>query len=319
MKKTAFLIKSFYLCCALLFLSAESMAAAPAPRKIHVGLFINRINSFDVKTGTAEVDFWFWAISNGESVSLQNLELSNGKLEPVGDPITQKRKEKHYIARRYIAYAKCVLNLRRFPFDVQHIVLSFEDGELTKDQMVFVPDIVNSGIDPTCRMNEWDIKKVEYKVGIHHYSSSFGYLDIPSGKGSFYSQFNGSVTLARRGNFLQKLFKYFWAVIISVMVGLFSLLIRVCDLDGRFGMAVGALFANVGCSYLLSDKLPQSPGVTLAELVSYISLGFIMLFLIESIVSLNIYNRGYQNFSQKLDHIVFGVSLISYSGIWFFI
>lgn len=312
-------VKSIFLFCALFLLAVQGSAASPSPRKYRCGVFVNRINDFDVKTGTAEVDFWYWVVSDGESVSLQNLELSNGKLEPVGDVITQKKNGKFYASRRFIANIKCVLNMENFPFDVQHVVLSFEDGELTRDQMVFVPDVANSGIDSTYHMNEWDIKNIEYKVGTHRYSSSFGYLNIPSGQGSLYSQFNVVITLARRGSFWQKLFKYFWAIAVSVIVGLFSLLIRVCDLDGRFGMAVGALFANVGCSFLLSDKLPQSPGVSLAEWVSYISLGFIMLFLVESILSLAVYNSGHRKFSRRLDFCVFALSILFYGGIWFFI
>ena len=319
MKK--FPLKCFCLLCALCFFLVDAAAApAPAaPKTFRSGIFINRINDFDVKTGTAEVDFWYWVIGTGEAPSLQNLELSNGKLEPVGDVITQKRDGKFYTSRRYLATAKCMLDMARFPFDRQCITLSFEDGELTSDRMVFVPDVLNSGIDSNFRMNEWNVIDLKYEVGVHHYSSSFGYLDIPSGQGSDYSQFNVLITLDRRGSFVQKSFKYFWAVVVSVVVGLFSLLIRVCDLDGRFGLAVGALFANVGCSFLLAEKLPESPGVSLAEWVSYWSLGFIMFFLVESILSLTIYNSGHTKFSQRLDYGVFVFSLVFYIGMWFFI
>ena len=305
------------LLCLLTFESAAEEEAA-APKSFRSGIFINRINSFDVKTGMAEVDFWFWVTSTGEAFALQNLELSNGSMETVGEVVTQKLDGKHYISRRYIAKVRCLLDLAKFPFDRQRIMLSFEDSESTSDQMVFVPDKVNSGIDTTFRMNEWDIENIEYQVGKHHYSSSFGYLDIPSGQGSDYSQFNVIVTLSRRGSLGQKLFKYFWAVVVSVIVGLFSLLIRVCDLDGRFGMSVGALFANVGCSFLLSDSLPQSPSVTIAEWVSYVSLGFIMLFLVESILSLALYNSGHTKFSRRLDLTTFTFSFLCYGGIWFF-
>jgi len=322
MKHVLFSVKPFFLFFALaLCLPVAAVEASPAAalKKFHSGVFINRIDNFDVKTGVAEVDFWYWVVCDGEAPTLQNLELSNGKLEPAGEVITQKRDGKHYISRRYIAQAKCAIDMKRFPFDRQQLRLSFEDSELTGDQMVFLPDTVNSGIDSSFRMNEWEVKGIDYSVDSHHYSSSFGYLDIPTGQGSDYSQFNVMITLQRRGGFWQKAFKYFWAVVVSVIVGLFSLLIRVCDLDGRFGMAVGALFANVGCSFLLSDKLPESPGVSLAEWVSYISLGFIMLFLVESILSLAIYNSGHEKFSKRLDHGVFFASLIIYSVVWFFI
>lgn len=319
MQRLFFSPKWLLMLAAVCFLLPESMADSPSPKKYTCGVFINRINSFDVKEGNAELDFWYWAISTGEAASLQNLELSNGKMEPVGDAVTQKQDGKFYVSRRYIAQVKCALDMVRFPFDKQRVMLSFEDSELTSDQMVFLPDVANSGIDTVFRMNEWEIEKIEYRVGVHHYSSSFGYLDIPSGQGSDYSQFNVIVTLDRRGSFWQKVFKYFWAVVVSVIVGMFSLLIRACDLDGRFGMAVGALFANVGCSFLLSDSLPQSPCVSLAEWVSYVSLGFIMLFLLESILSLAIYNCGYEKFSRRMDFITFGLSFVGYLGIWFFV
>ena len=300
------------------FITIESYAAV-SPKRYRCGVYINRINEFDVKKGTAVVDFWYWLISSDSSASLQNLELSNGTMQPVGEVVTQKQNGLYYWSRRYVAQLQCAVDLEKFPFDRQHIILLFEDSDLTSSQMVFVPDTVNSGIDQTFRLNEWEIQDISYQIGRHHYSSSFGYLDIPSGQGSDYSQFNVTISLNRRGSVLQKLFKYFWAVIVSVIVGLFSLLIRVCDLDGRFGMAVGALFANVGCSFLLSDKLPESPCVSMAEWVSYISLGFIMVFLVESIISLAIYNRNHITFSLRLDWGTFVVSLVCYIGMWFFI
>jgi len=300
-------------------MAIDSRADAEAPKQYRCGIYINRINEFDVKKGTATVDFWYWLISSDSSASLKNLELSNGTMESVGEVITQKENGLYYVSSRYIAQVQCALDMKKFPFDQQDIVLSFEDSDLTSDQMVFVPDTDNSGIDPAFRLNEWKFVGITYQTGAHHYPSSFGYLDIPSGQGSDYSQFNVIVTLTREGSVFQKLFKYFWAVIVSVIVGLFALLIRVCDLDGRFGMAVGALFANVGCSFLLSDKLPESPCVSTAEWVSYISLGFIMVFLVESIISLAIYNRNHMVFSKRLDWGTFIASIIAYLGMWFFI
>ncbi len=280
------------------------------------GIYINRINSFDMKSGIAEVDFWYWVITEKEEASLQNLELSNGKLEPLGEVIRQQLGDKFYASRRYIATANCLIDTSRFPFDKQSITLLFEDGAYTSDQMTFKPDINNSGIDPAFKMNEWTITNVSYNVGGHNYPTSFGYLDIPSGQGSDYSQFCVKLELVRTGSMLQKLFKYFWAIFISVIVGLFALLIRVCDLDGRFGMAVGSLFANVGCSFILSEQLPQSPNLSLAELVSYVSLGFIMVFLVESIISLAIFNRGREKASKILDFGTFYASIIAYGIMW---
>jgi len=320
MKNNILAVKAFFLICALWFCAGGAAGAPPSPPKeFRSGVYVNRIDNFDVKTGTAEVDFWYWMISDGDTATLQNLELNNGRIEPIEDAITQKRDGKCYISRRYLAKVQCRLDLSKFPFDKQRVCLSFEDDELTSDKMVFVPDVANSGIDPNFQMNEWDIERIDYQIGVHKYPSSFGYLDIPSGQGSDYSQFDVIVTLSRRGSFAQKMFKYFWTFIVSVIVGLSALLIRVCDLSARFSMTVGALFANVGCLSLLAEKIPKSPDVSLAESVSYISLGLIMIFLVESIISLNIYNRGRQKLSRIMDCTTFALSLVCYGGMWLFI
>jgi hypothetical protein len=297
----------------------ESTTKKTSPLIYQSGLYIIQINEFDIKSGYAEVDFWYWVITEGQRVSLDNLELSNGKLEPLTKPVYQQLGNKFYASRRYLAKARCLINIERFPFDRETVYLSFEDGEFTADQMIFKPDIANSGIDPHFKMNDWKGLDVNYFVGMRNYPTSFGYLDIPSGQGSEYSQLSVKIELVRDGTIWQKLFKYFWAVFISVLVGLFSLLIRVGDLDGRFGMAVGSLFANVGCSYLLSEQLPQTPGVSLAELVSYISMGFIMLFLIESIISLALFNRNKGKWSNILDRATFITCAFLYALMWILI
>ena len=133
MKKLQSSVKILFLLCARSLPVAGALAAEPAaptgPRVFNSGVFINRINSFDIKTGTAEVDLWYWVVSDGEAPSLKNLELSNGKLEATGETITQQKNGKHYVSQRYIATARCRLDISRFPFDRQKIVLSFEDSE----------------------------------------------------------------------------------------------------------------------------------------------------------------------------------------------
>ncbi len=298
---------------------AEAQTSAESPQSVKCGIFINRINSFDVKSGVAEIDFWLWLTSENPKLSIQNLELSNGELEKIGDPICQSGEELYYVSQRCVARAKCRVAMARFPFDEQQIILSFEDSESTADLLTFIPDGENSGIDPAFAMNEWEIETIEYQTGIHNYPTSFGYLDIPSGQGSDYAQFIVEITVSRRGSLLQKSFKYFWAVAVSVIVGLFSLLIQVCELDARFGMAVGALFANVGCSFLLADQLPQAPCVSIAEKVSYVSLGAIMIILMESIFSLAIHKKINERISRRLDLWAFFTLMIGYTTVWFFI
>lgn len=305
----------FFLIVLFCALTASAEEAA-APKTYTCGVFINRINNFDVISGTAEVDFWYWSVSKSADVSLQNLELSNGQARAVGEEVKQDQDGLYYVSRRYIATVNCQIDTTKFPFDSQVIPLIFEDSELTTDQLVFQPDKANSGIDPAFRMNNWLIQSISYKVAVHHYPSSFGYLDIPSGQGSDYAQYIVEITLSRRGSVFQKILKFFWAMGISVLVGLFALLIRIRDLAARFGMATGALFANVGCSYLLAEQLPQSPSVSLAEQAGYLSLGLILFTLVISIFSLGLFHLDRENWCRWLDRGAFCIGITSYLLMW---
>lgn len=276
------------------------------------GVLINRIDSFDIKTGEALIDFWYWSVAEFEN-QLSTLELCNGHLEPqLMDTVRMEKDGLYYESQRYLATVYGGINLNRFPFDQQTVSLVFEDSNLTEDDMIFKPDLLNSGYDKQYQMCEWDIKKISYSVKSYRYETSFGYLDIPSGQGSTYSRLCVDLELDRRGSIMQKVFKYFWTIFVSVIVGLLAMFISVKNLGPRFSMAIGSLFANVGCSYTLSEKLPKSPSPTCAEIISYISLGIIFIVLAESILSLTLYNHGKEHLSKKLDHGTFFLALIAY-------
>ncbi|MBQ7209188.1 MAG: hypothetical protein IJS01_15440 [Lentisphaeria bacterium] len=282
----------------------SSVCYAQNPEKLEVGIYVNRIDSFDIKTGTASIDFWLWGRRSGSSKPiLATLEISNGQIQKTGEIIKKQKGNIFYEAKRYSAIVACRVNLKKFPFDKQTIKICIEDNELLIDQMIFSADTKNSRIDPSWRLNEWNISPLRCFSDDHLYPTSFGDPDVNEADGSSrYSRLNVEMDLARNGDFLSKCFKYFWAIIVSAAVGLAALWIRVVDCDARFGMTVGALFANVGCSFIIADKLPDSPELTVAELVSYVSLGVILILLLESIISLWLYNHEKTAVSRRLDH-----------------
>jgi len=297
----------------LAFLFLGLLCYAHSPEKLELGIYINRIDAFDIKTGTAKIDFWLWGRRTGNNKPiLATLEISNGQVLQSGEIIKKQEGKIYYECKRYSAIIACRVNLKKFPFDKQTLKICIEDSESLIDQMIFSADKKNSRIDPSWRLNEWSISELRCFSDDHLYPTSFGDPDVKEADGSSrYSRLNIEVDLIRNGDFMSKCFKYFWAIIVSAIVGLAALWIRVIDCDARFGMTVGALFANVGCSFIIAEKLPDSPELTVAELVSYISLGVILILLLESIISLWIYNQEKVITSKRLDHIAFwGISAI---------
>ena len=54
------------------------------------------------------------------------------------------------------------------------------------------------------------------------------------------------------------------------------------DLDARFGMGVGALFAVAASAFVVSASLPDSASLTVADKMHMVALGFIFLTLLLS-------------------------------------
>ncbi len=306
---------------AFVFLFLCLIYYANSQEKLELGIYINRIDAFDIKTGTAKIDFWLWGrrTENSKPI-LATLEISNGQVLQSGEIIKKQQGKIYYECKRYSAIIACPVNLRKFPFDKQTLRICIEDSESLIDLMVISADTKNSRIDPSWHLNEWGISALRCFSDNHLYPTSFGDPDVKETDGSSrYSRLNIEVDLIRSGDFTSKCFKYFWAIIVSAVVGLAALWIRVIDCDARFGMTVGALFANVGCSFIIAEKLPDSPELTVAELISYISLGVILILLLESIISLWIYNQEKILISKRLDHMTFWGTSIIYSSVVVFI
>jgi hypothetical protein len=98
-------------------------------------------------------------------------------------------------------------------------------------------------------------------------------------------------------------------------VALLALNIKPFDLDPRFGLGVGAVFAAMASAYVISSALPDGNQVTLADRVVMWAVGFIVASIIESIVSLRLHQCGKEAASRRLDVWMFLLMSAAYAGI----
>jgi hypothetical protein len=86
---------------------------------------------------------------------------------------------------------------------------------------------------------------------------------------------------------------YFWklfqALYISVAISMLVFFIKPTDVDPRFGLGVGALFAAVANSYVSSSLIPQSGVATLTDMINGLGAFTILLTVCQSTISLYIY------------------------------
>ncbi len=300
----------------------EAANAAPPPgevRKVSVGIYVNQVKSIEMIQNEYVVDFWVWFRFKSDKHKpeaeqykpLDNFEIIGGIVEDrIADQMDELGNGDTYAAVRIIARIKKYFDVTRFPLDDHVLTIELEDTKNEEHLTRFEADTVNSQVDPAVRTPGWNLTASRALVKRHTYSTNYGDSRLPPGKETSYSRFVFEMELQRPG--LGYLFKLFWSIYLSVIIGFIALLIKPTDLDPRFGLGVGAIFAAAASSYVVNAALPPTNLLTLSDKVNMISVGFIFLSLFESILSLRFYYRDKVQAAKWLDRICFWALMAGY-------
>jgi len=109
-------------------------------------------------------------------------------------------------------------------------------------------------------------------------------------------------------------FALFIALFASVAIAFIAFYIKPIHVDPRFGLGVGAVFAAIGNFIYIGPLLPRTGHV--ADLVNVIGLVTIFLTLVQSTISLYIFDTmGREGLSRFFDRVSFIVFLAGYTVI----
>jgi len=114
---------------------------SPTPTQVRAGIYLVNLQKFDLSTGTYDVDFYMWFIWSGNMTT--NYEFMNGKTSSI-DII--ERREGFLDVRVRGTFLKN-LNFKSYPFDTHRLTIEIEDKNLPIEELEFVPDDEESGID----------------------------------------------------------------------------------------------------------------------------------------------------------------------------
>lgn len=282
------------------------------PRKVVIGVYVNQVKSISMIDNEFVVDFWLWFRFKSDKDKapadqykpLENYEIIGGVVESKqAEQTSELETGDTYAAVRIIARIKKFFDVTRFPLDNHVLQIEIEDNKSEEHIVRFEPDTVNSKLDPAVRTPGWNWVDSRAQVHKHTYNTNYGDNSLPTGKASSYSRFVFEIDLERPG--LGYLFKLFWSIYLAVIIGFVALLIKPTDLDPRFGLGVGAIFAAAASAYVVNAALPPTNVLTLSDKVNMIAVGFIFLSLAESIFSLRFYYKDQPQASKKLDRICF--------------
>ena len=265
---------------------------------VQAGAYILRISNVSPQNGSFDVDMWLWFRWSGADVRPdQTFELVNGVISSRSDTQLEDDQGVNYSTVRVQATIFHDFDVRRFPLDNHVIAIDLEDANLNEAQLTYTPD-EGIALDPAVKVSGWKIALQPTLVAPHVYQTNYG-LRSAGKDASTYSRLTLSVSLDRTS--YGPLFKSFWISALAVLLGLLAFLIKADDLDARFGMGVGSIFAASANAFVITGALPPTTAVTLAEQINLIAVGVIFISVFVSIFSLRLRYHDKEEASLRLD------------------
>ena len=288
-----------------------------APEQVYVGAYVNRVFDINLKESRFSADFYLWFRWKDDSLNPhQSFQFLNGKVDEKQEVRAKTKIDGvNYACIRVVGTVSKFWDLTSFPLDNQNMRFGIEEKQNDSSRMVYVLDKANLGINPKLRFPGWDLDRAasQAEARDEEYATNYGAPNIPSGTKIKYPQFRFNVRAVRvgYGYFL----KLFTGLFVATLISFLAFFIKVTDLDPRFGLGIGSIFAAVASQYVSSSVLPDSSLLTLADKMHICAFVFIFLSLLESTISLAYFEAGREALSRRIDHVSFFILLPIYLAI----
>ena len=192
------------------------------------------------------------------------------------------------------------------------ILLGREDSALTALDLVFVDDKANSRLGDEIDMAGWRAANFGSDVVRKLYRTNYGDTSLPTDAQSEYSRYMISWDLDRVG--WGTAVKLLSTVILATGVAFVSFMVKPSDLDARFGMGVGALFAVAASAFIVSASVPDSASLTVADRLHMVALAGIFVTLLISAFCLRLEVSGREELAFRIDHWCLAVLPVLFYG-----
>jgi hypothetical protein len=207
---------------------------------------------------------------------------------------------------------KCTMkqnwNVHDFPFDKQKLKMHIENTLFDKRQLIFQPDTVGSSYDPEDAIDGWNVSDFSVSESSNDYVTGFG---DDSSKNQNFSSFDVYFDLQRSawGMF----FKIFLGMYIAFMIATISFTPHPSEMEPRFGLPVGGLFAAVGNKYIIDSLLPESSAFTLVDTLHALTFIGIFAILLVSAIALKQYDAGKKELAEETNRKGMWIIITVYS------
>jgi len=285
----------FIFCIAIAALSfsrvvAQNTATQVYPDTVKVGAYVISVHDINFHDKEYTVRFWLWFLYNNADFDFTTqLDIPNAKTIDKPEVIIDSMDGKAWV----IMKMKCVMkenwNVEDFPFDEQHLAVQIENTLFDKNSLMFLPDSAGSRFDEKEAIDGWTITSFRVRNLENDYETGFG-DSRPGKQSSTFSQFTIEMDIERNawGLFL----KIFIGMYIAFLISTLSFTPHPSELEPRFGLPVGGLFAAVGNKYIIDSLLPESSSFTLVDTLHTLTFFSIFATLLVSAVVLKLHDNN---------------------------
>ncbi len=294
----------------LLLISFQSYSQDTAPDTVKTGIYITSIHDIDFKEKEYTVNLWLWLkYKNKDFDFVQNLEVPQAKKVEKSYTTIDTSDGKVYLLMKLQCVMKDSWKIKNFPFDRQKLRLSFENSQYDSKSLIFLPDTFGNHFDPRFTLRGWKIDSFDIVSGKKSYETTFGDESLTKPHVE-YSSYKVRIGLTRDASEL--FWKMFLGMYVAFLIAYTCFYIHADNIDSRFGLSVGSLFAAIGNKYIIDSSLPESTSLTLVDILHGITLLFIFLVVAASAYALKLVKEDKLKQANRFDMITAQVLLAIY-------
>jgi len=294
--------------------------ALAAPAKVVVGTYVNKVQEVSFRDSRFAIDFYIWFRWKAEGAlkdykPLDSMELINGRVDNKSSVVEKVVNGENYASARITATIFKTWGLETFPFDNHQVRVHLEDSQYFADDLTFEPDRKNSRLGDEMSLPGWRLTDFSLEAVPKTYNTNYGDLSAATDAQSTYSRLSFGMTMWRDG--WGTAVKLLSTVVFATLVAFVVFGIKPSDVDPRFGLGVGALFAVAASAFVVASTQPDSGVLTIADEMHIIAMGFIFASVVQSAFCLKWDEAGLEDRYKKVDFwsmIIFPLLFLGWTG-----
>jgi hypothetical protein len=280
------------------------------PDTVKVGAYVISLHDINFRDKEYTMRFWLWFVyDNPDFDFTKQLDIPNAKTIEPPEIIMDSVDGKAWVIMKMKCTMKEKWMVNDFPFDKQHLRVQIENTLFDNKSLVFVPDVLGSKFDKEDVLDGWTISDFNVADGTHLYETGFG--DATPGRDrQTFSTFILEMDIDRQA--LGLFMKIFLGMYIAFLIAAISFIPKPWELDPRFGLPVGGLFAAVGNKYIIDTVLPETSTFTLVDTLHTLTFLGIFAILVVSAICLKLYDTGRQEACIRVNKIASRIVITLY-------